>query len=42
MSEDEADKAAYELSENASSIFADMAESEVICKLPMYLYKRTK
>ncbi len=42
MSEDEADKKAYDLSIAASEIFSYMDNSDVICGLPMYLYKRTK
>ena len=42
MSEEEADKMAYDISSKASKIFADLKDSDVICQLPMYLYKRTK
>ena len=42
MSEDEADKMAYDISSEASKIFAELDDSDVICQLPMYLYKRTK
>ena len=42
MSEAEADKMAYDLSISASEIFADYGNSEIISRLPMYLYKRTK
>lgn len=42
MDEDAADKMAYELSAKASKIFAERENSDVVCQLPMYLYKRTK
>lgn len=42
MSEEEADKAALELSKFASEVFADFENSDVVCKLPMYLQNRTK
>ncbi len=42
MSEDEADKEAYDLSAKAATMFENMDNSDVVCQLPMYLYKRTK
>lgn len=42
MSEEDADKKARQLSEMAASVFADMENSEIICKLPMFLLERTK
>ncbi len=42
MSEAEADSKARLLSEDASEVFADMENSGIICKLPMFLLKRTK
>ena len=42
MSESEADKLAYELSTKAAQTFSDLSYSDVVCQLPMYLYKRTK
>lgn len=42
MSEQEADEMANNLSVVASKVFADMDNSDVICKLPMFLLGRTK
>ena len=42
MSEDEADKMAEKLSIEASEVFSDVNGSDIICKLPIYLLKRTK
>ncbi len=42
MSESEADMIAKELSENASKVFENMENSDIVCKLPMFLLNRTK
>lgn len=42
MSEEQADKIAMELSIAASKVFESMENSDVVCKLPLYLLSRTK
>lgn len=42
MSEEEADEKARILSENAAHIFENMPDSDIVCKLPLYLLHRTK
>jgi len=42
MSEAEADKASWELSVSAAKVFENIENSDIICKLPMFLLNRTK
>ncbi len=42
MSEEQADKIAMELSIAARKVFESMENSDVVCKLPLYLLSRTK
>ncbi len=42
MTEEEADNEANRLSCHAAEIFADMENSDIVCKLPLYLLTRTK